>query len=133
MARFKIITLVDITQTNPHRSEADKKKLSQQANFNSLIQAIGLRANVSWINEPIRKNGKLPEPLDGKATYWVWEFDTERDFLFMKDQDPVGHLIADLHGVPIIDLLDNSVDITPAVFMTQGEKQNLWVSEISGI
>ena len=52
MPRYKIITLVDITRTNPDRSERDQLKVSQQANFNSLIQAIGLRSNVDWERDP---------------------------------------------------------------------------------
>ncbi len=33
MARYTIITLVDITRTQPTRSETDKIKLGQQSNF----------------------------------------------------------------------------------------------------
>lgn len=130
MARYKIITLVDITRTNPTRAETDKTKLSQQANFNSLLQAIGMRSNATWIKDPKKDTGRLPEPADGKATYWTWEFDVERDEVFLHNDNPVGLLIEDLHGVPIINQLENSVDISPAAFQTKGDNINSWVTII---
>ncbi len=130
MSTYKIVTLVDITRTNPSRSETDKLKISQQANFNSLLQAIGLRTNIDWRQDPVMKTGRLPDPLVGKANHWIWEFDSEREDVFMKDGDSIGHLEDDLHGVPIINQLNNSEDINPAAFNTLGEHPNTWVYEI---
>lgn len=130
MARFQIITLVDITQTNPHRSETDTYRLSQQANFNSLIQAIGLRANVAWISSPKQRSGALPRNLDGKATHWSWTFDVERDDVFLRDGNPVALLIDDLNGVPIIAELNSSVELNPACFISKGANSNIWVFEL---
>lgn len=127
MARYKIITLVDITRSNPSRNETDKLKLGQQANFNSLLQAIGLRANVYWDVDPKRNTGSLPLPLVGKAIHWTWEFDVELEDVFKKEQDSVGLLKEDLHGVPIINQLNNSADIHPSAFQTQGENTNIWI------
>jgi hypothetical protein len=130
MARYEIITLVDITRHNITRSETDKVKIGQQANFNSLIQAIGLRANIGWHSEPAMKTGTLPNPFKGKATYWTWIFETEREDEFLKDNDPVGFLMHDLHGVPIIDNLRNSADIYPAAFQTTGDNVNTTINII---
>lgn len=127
MARYKIITLVDITRSNPDRKETDTKKLSQQANFNSLVQAIGLRANTYWETDPKQHSGSLPLPLVGKAVHWTWEFDVELDDVFRKDNDPVALLKQDLHGVPVIDQLNNSADIVPCVFQTEGTNSNIWI------
>jgi hypothetical protein len=129
MPRYQIVTLVDITRTNPSRAETDQYLLSQQANFNTLLQSIGLRSNVEWAIDPIESSGSLPYPLEGKANYWTWTFEVERDQVFTKDGDPVGLLLDDLHGVPVIGQLNNSVDIDPAVFQTQGPNTNIWVSE----
>ena len=131
MARYQIITLVDITRSNPDRSELDKTKLGQQANFNSLLQAIGLRANVTWEQDPEMKDGRLPHPRTGKANHWIFEFDTERELLFYKDDNnPTGLLMDDLHGVPIVDQLNNSIDIHPTIFATRGEHTNTWIYEL---
>jgi hypothetical protein len=129
MPRYQIVTLVDITRTNPSRSETDQHLLAQQANFNTLLQSIGLRSNVEWTIDPVECEGSLPYPLEGKANHWVWTFEVERDEVFTKDGDPVGLLLEDLHGVPIISQLNNSIDIDPAVFQTQGPNTNIWVSE----
>jgi len=134
MARYQILTLVDITRSNPDRSELDKTKLGQQANFNSLLQAIGLRANVTWEQDPEMKDGRLPHPRTGKANHWIFEFDTERELLFYKDDTaPTGLLMDDLHGVPIVDQLNNDVDIYPAIFATRGENTNTWIYELSEV
>ena len=129
MPRYQIVTLVDITRTNPTRSETDQHLLSQQANFNTLLQSIGLRSNVEWAVDPVESLGSLPYPLEGKANYWTWTFEVERDQVFTKDGNPVGLLLDDLHGVPVIGQLNNSIDIDPAVFRTHGPNTNIWVSE----
>ena len=130
MARYQIITLVDITRTNPTRSETDRCVLAQQANFNSLIQAIGMRSNVEWQRDPVKHTGRLPAPATGKATHWIWEFDCERDQIFLHNGDPVYLLVHDLNHVPVIADLENSEDIDPAAFQTQGDEINTWVTMI---
>jgi hypothetical protein len=127
MERFQIITLVDITRSGASRSETNKLKIGQQANFNSLVQTIGLRANITWSQDPIKHTGRLPDPIDGKAAHWIWEFETERDTIFLKDQDPVGLLLDDLQGVPIVVDLENTADISPAAFQTKGVLTNTWI------
>ena len=131
MARYQILTLVDITRSNPDRSETDKTKLGQQANFNSLVQAIGLRSNLEWDIDPQLNSGSLPHPLNGKAKHWIWEFVVERDAVFQDQDDPVGLLINDLNGVPVIDQLNNSIEINPCCFITKGKNTNIWVYKIS--
>ena len=131
MARYKIITLVDITHSQPERTETDKIKIGQQANFNSLVQAIGLRSNVTWTNDPKKHTGSLPHPIGGKASHWIWEFDVEREDVFLKDDDPVGLLKEDLHGVPVVDQLENSSDLSPSAFQTKNGNQNTWLTIIS--
>jgi hypothetical protein len=131
MPRYQLITLVDITRTNPTRSETDQYKLGQQANFNTLLQSIGLRSNVTWDTDPKELTGALPRPLDGKANHWLWVFEVERDQVFTKDGDPVGLLLEDLHGVPVVDQLNNSAELIPAAFQTRGSNSNIWISELA--
>lgn len=130
MPRYKLITLVDITRANKSRTETDQLKLEQQANFNSLVQAIELRSNVEWETDPKKYSGTLPRPLVGKATHWIWEFDCEREDVFLKNNDPAALLKDDLNGVPIIPLLENSADIHPAIFDTRSDKPNTWITII---
>lgn len=130
MARYKITTLVDITKSNANRSETDRIRLGQQANFNSLLQTIGLRSNVSWVSDPKSETGTLPDPFQGKAAYWLWEIDCERDDVFLKDEDPVGLLKDDLHGVPVVNDLDNTADIDPSIFDTKTQNYNTIIEVI---
>lgn len=130
MARYKIITLVDITRTNINRGETNKIKIGQQANFNSLVQAIGMRSNVHWTSDPIKNSGALPHPLEGKAVHWAWEFEAEREEVFLQNDDPVALLKIDLNGVPVVDRLENSADLIPPVFQTLGTRVNTWAWEI---
>ena len=130
MERFRIVTLIDITRSNATRSETNKIKVGQQANFNSFLQTINLRANIEWSHDPVMETGSLPHPIDGKAVHWIWEFETERDELFFKDDNPAGLLIEDLDGVPVIADLENSATIDPAAIQTKGKYQNTWVQII---
>ncbi len=130
MARYKIVTLIDITRSQPSRDDVDPIRIGQQANFNSLLQAIGLRSNVEWARDPKKHTGSLPDRIGGKATHWIWEVDCEREDVFLKDNDPVGLLVDDLHGVPVIADLENSADIDPAAFQTKNDNQNTWLTII---
>ena len=131
MARYKIITVVDVTRTNPAREETDRTVLGQQANFNSLIQAIGMRSNITWIRDPQQHTGRLPIGT-GKATHWIWEFDAEREDVFLDQGNPVALLANDLDGVPVVDRLNNTVELLPAVFRSRGDNTNIWIQKSSG-
>lgn len=129
MPRYRITTLVDITRTQVTNNSADIKKKLQQSNFNTLLQTIGLRANITWQKDPSFDSGVLPEPFEGKASYWLWDFDVEQEYLFERDGDPIALLRDDLDNVPIIAGLDESIDLEPAVFKTK-ENYNTCVAVI---
>lgn len=131
MPTYELITLVDITRSQPKRTDTDKLRLAQQANFNTLCQAIGLRSNFEYYQNPIEETGSLPHDIGGKATYWKWTFITERDDTFLEGNDHTSLLRKDLHCVPVINDLNNSVDIDPAVFSTEGKNVNTWVYKLS--
>jgi hypothetical protein len=89
-----------------------------------------MRANVEWREDPIKHDGRLSVPWQGKASHWHWEFEVERDQVFEQDGDPVYLLRQDLHGVPVIGKLDESVDLDPCAFITEGENVNTMVEII---
>ena len=111
--KYKILTQVDITRSSPLRDDPDVVKQGQQANFNSLRQAIELRAIIVDDRDPYIKDN-----------WWVYEFNTDRDDQFLKDGDPVKHLVEDLNGIPFIPGLNSTIQIDPAVFKTKGSKIN---------
>lgn len=118
MEQYQIITLVDITNNGTN---------DQRANFNSLIQAIGLRSIIAWEVDPEFFTGSLPSPIEGKANHWIWEFTPDRELVFLKDDNLIGFLLDDIHGVPVITQLDDTADIHPAAFQTKGAKVNTWI------
>lgn len=127
--RYKLYTLVDITHTGQYRAEAGKENLRwKEQNFNTVIQVIGLRANVTFYNRPemIEVNGKVVG-FDTNEVIRVWRFDfeTERDRLFEKDGDPVGYLVEDFDLVPYISGLDELMEQNYNVFVTSGPYRNI--------
>jgi hypothetical protein len=130
MPRYRLTTLIDITRTDAGKTNPDELKVKQQQNFNSLRQAIELRANVQWSRDPVASDGRLPDHIDGKAKHWIWEFEVERDELFLEDGDPVALLKKDLHGVPIIADLTNTVDLSPPAIQTKNGNTNTWIEII---
>lgn len=131
MATYEIITLVDITKSQPKKLETDKLIIGQRANFDALSQTIGLRSNFNYSSNPKKDTGSLPRDIGGKSTFWIWRFDTERDDVFLNnDTDHTFFLRKDLHGVPVIPLLENTADIDPAVFVTEGKNINTWIYKI---
>lgn len=121
MQSFSVKTLVDITVTNPTRDETDPIKIAQQGNFNSLLQGIGMRANMFYDFDPI-------ETEEDGTKYWLWNFKIEQPDIWKTGSDPLGLLKDDLNGIPIIGTLTNTIDIKPAIFDTKTDKQNIWIS-----
>lgn len=131
MSRYRIITLVDITRSHARRGDSDSIKVGQQSNFDTLLQTINLRANISWDQDPEKNLGALPEPFSGKAAYWIWEFYTERQDLFLENDDPVHLLKRDLHKVPVVSNLTETIDLNPAIFDLESTRYNTSVSQIN--
>jgi hypothetical protein len=130
MPRYRITTLVDITRTDAKKSDSNNIRINQQQNFNTLRQSIELRSNVSWHQDPKKHTGALPEPFEGKANYWIWVFENEREDLFLKDNDPVLLLKEDVNNVPVITGLDETADISPPAFKTVGSDLNTFIEII---
>jgi len=122
MARYTIKTTVDITRANPDRADPDQLKQAQQSNFNALLQGIGMRSNVEWAKDPRRV-------IEDDTAYWIWEFEAERDDVFLYNGDTTGLLKKDLHGIPIIKNLTETVRFDKCLFLTINGNQNIWISE----
>ncbi len=99
MQWFRITTLVDITRTQVFKEHIDPLKKKQQDNYNTLHQTLEMRAIIFSDKDPERK---LLDWNDKKELTWVWEFYTERDDIFLKNNDPAALLKEDLEYVPFI-------------------------------
>ena len=50
--KFRIDTLIDITNTSSRRQDDDKYAYKQEANFQTVLQTIGLRVNLNYDKSP---------------------------------------------------------------------------------
>lgn len=126
MQSFKVITLVDITETKQYRREANKDlEREQQQNFQMLLQTIGMRVNPSYRYSPTVETVDLKDMFFGSAykgshRVWTWIFDVEYDGGLTDELgNEAGLLVNDLHFVPFTPDLTESVDIRVPVFDTQ--------------
>ena len=114
--KFKVTTVIDITETNVRRGE-DKKKEKQQANFNAMFQTIGLRVNVDPISltESVVdvKGLGFGDAIKGKQRVWVFEFENPYEGALSYDM-----LVNDFDLVPIITDLDETANINNSIFCT---------------
>jgi len=126
---YKLYTLVDITHTKQHRPAPGKEHLRwQEQNFNTVLQTLGIRSNITYTSGPVitEIKGRLVG-FDTDSIIRVWRFDffTDREGLYDKDGDPVGHLIDDFMLVPYIKGLNETMDQKYAVFNTSDPGKNI--------
>ncbi len=128
MKQFRVLTLVDITETRQNRKEVNKElEYQQQQNFVTLLQAIGMRVNPLYdkspkIFEEDVKAHKFGSAFKGKHTVWSWDFMIEYDGGFTDDTgDETGLLVSDLNLVPIITGLKESAKFAFSVFNTKSD------------
>ena len=122
--RFMILTLVDITQTNARRADGDKFAYSQQQNYNTLVNTMGLRTNILPLSDIKIEDRELEPNEFGKAysgTHRVWSFPFEVE---AEDSLTIEMLEQDFDLVPVITNLNETVKINNNVFRTNGAKDN---------
>ena len=127
--RFKLYTLVDITETGARRGE-DPKQHRQQQNFLTVMQTIGLRVNPTYVKSPeiikdIPTKYKLGSKFKNKQTIWEYTFDIEYNDALDKNT-----LDNDFDLIPIITGLDETVKFENAVFITKKPDINNIVFEL---
>ena len=122
--RFMVLTLVDITQTNARRADGDKFAYSQQQNYNTLVNTMGLRTNILPLSDIKIEDRELEPNEFGKeysGTHKVWSFPFEVE---AEDSLSIEMLEQDFDLVPVITDLDETVKINNNVFRTNGAKDN---------
>ena len=115
---YKLYTLVDITNTRQYQNSAENRQArSQQQNFDTVIQTIGMRANIEYVKSPeVIIDTPKKYNLDSAvlSNIWIFEWRVEREFLFLDDGDDVGYLKQLFNLVPYIpDLTETTVSSTP--------------------
>ena len=118
---FEIATLIDITQTGQtkFRSE-DRTAINQQANWNTFLQVIGLRANPYFdaipkcVEDVDITNGEFGSEYSGKQRLWYFKFSIEQE-----DALNVDFLKDDFDLVPVIAGLTETITINNNAFRTK--------------
>jgi hypothetical protein len=126
--QYLLYTLVDISNSGKyHHVLSNTEKLKEQ-NFNTVLQTIGLRSNISSYIPPAQieiKGSLIGFKTDEIIRVWRFDFETERDGVFDKDNDPVGTLKDDFNLVPYIPGLDELMEQKYSVFSTFGDGKNI--------
>ena len=140
MHTVEIQTLIDITETGVNRPHRDRmKEYDQQRNFITLKQCLELRSNISYNIDPIMeikdlKNLEFGSKYKGKQAIWTFRFTTDRHNVYADSIEELGLLINDLHGVPIIQNLTESINIDKPIFDLKNlEYKNTLIKALKGI
>lgn len=123
MELIEIKTLVDITNTRVVRAnQGSQLELDQNKNFITMLQCAEIRSIVSYDTPPTVdtvdvKGLGFGSDFKGKHRVWTITVRTDRDGVYLDDEgNPVGQLINDLNGVPVIRSLTETINIDMAVF-----------------
>jgi hypothetical protein len=142
MIRVKCSTLFDITETGvKNRSYKSKiafkdsngneiatsedwhRSRNQQSNWETINQIISLRTLPENITSPVFvENSRI----------WSFEFDVVDPASIFHDGDPVGYLLKDCMGVPMILGLDEIAGIASTI-VSKGSDANIWFDLIDQI
>jgi hypothetical protein len=122
---FRIDTLIDITETNARRQDNDKFAYKQQANFQTLLQTLGLRVNIFYDNSPTfgeisTSKFNFSDKYIGKQNIWTFHFYIEYEGGLTLDT-----LIKDFDLIPIITGLNETINTDKALFRTTGKDKNI--------
>ncbi len=129
MSKILIETLIDVTCSTAKRpGQGDDLAVNQYRNYATLLQAIGLRTNILFDQEPVTVKEKLSGNKFGSAfaskshQIWTFEFTTDRSDVYYDQGDPLHLLKEDLHNVPVVKNLQESINIVNAVFDLKSDK-----------
>jgi len=123
MDKIEIKTLVDITNTKVVRSnQGSQLAIDQNKNFITLMQCVEIRSVVSYDNPPkvervdVKGMG-FGSAYKGKHNVWTFSVYTDRDGVYTDERgNAVGFLLEDLHSVPVIKTLTETINIDRAIF-----------------
>jgi len=140
MFEYRVHTLVDITNNGslnkqfPFQTESgdvihDKESLAiaknQNSNFNTMLQLLQMRGNVTWENPPLRLelqslgNHGFGSFYEGKHTTWHFQFFAEQSGVYGDAIDPTAYLQGDFHHVPIVSFCKETATFPLSTFDTQ--------------
>lgn len=137
---IEIQTLIDITETNVIRpKQGTSQELDQQRNFNTLKQCVEIRSIISYDTAPRSEIKDIKDlgfgsKYKGKHLVWTFRFTPDRSGVYSNQTSEVGCLIDDLHEIPIIKNLTETINIDKAIFdLKDGICKNTIIKSLTGI
>ena len=139
MHEYHVHTLVDITDNgNLHKQFPfktvsgdlihDKHSLAvarnQNANFNTVVQLLQLRGNITWETPPIKMelatlaNHCFGHFYEGKQNIWNFQFFVEQSGIYGDMREPTSLLGQDFHRVPVVSFCKETVTFPNSTFDT---------------
>lgn len=137
---IEIKTLIDITNTRVNRpNQGTQLEVDQQRNFVTLNQCVELRSVVFYNNKPTVETVDVKD-LDfgsaykGKHSVWTFVFNPDREGVYRDSEgNDVGFLLEDVHGVPVIKNLTETINIDKAIFDLKDSKfKNTIITALPG-
>ena len=120
---IEIQTLVDITNTRVVRpNQGTPLAYDQNRNFITLIQCIEIRSIIIYNNPPVCKLVDITDlefgsDYVGQHMVWTFSFQPDRIGVYAIDKkSPLGGLVENIDGVPIIKNLSETINIAKAIF-----------------
>lgn len=119
--QYRLYTTIDITATGQYRNEEGKERSrNQQQNFDTVLNTIGMRANVIYEDLPSVIIG-VPDRygMKGKqlSNIWLFDWSVESRYRFLYEEDDVGLLKKDFSLVPYISDLTETSRFNLPLFM----------------
>jgi hypothetical protein len=110
---YCLYTLTDITATFQYKTRSDLERLQQQ-NFDTVIQTIGLTANINYEKSP----KVVPADMFGAPNErcWYFEWTAEREDVFEHNGDKIARLKETFEFVPFIQGLTETVKFDKPYF-----------------
>jgi hypothetical protein len=117
------IDLKDKTGQTIKTHQAWQKSRNQQCNWETVNQVISLRTLPERISTPV---------YDPAAATWSFEFDVVDPSSISHNSNPVGYLVADCNGVPMITGLEESNEQS-TFLSSQASSANIWFDIVQHI
>ena len=122
MQVIEIQTLIDITDTKVNRPRSGLQlEHDQFRNFTTIKQCVEIRSNIIYDTDPSVETKDVKDlgfgtGFKGKHKVWTFRFSPERSGVYIENNNEIGALIEDIHGVPVIQKLQETINMDKAIF-----------------
>lgn len=136
MNQYICHTLVDITNTNVvSYSPTQEMQRNQQRNWETVIQLLSLRTNISQITHLGYTETNLNEHFfgvmySGVHRVWSFQFLTKNSDDFYEANDRYGTLKHDIVNTPVIINLNETAKFPTPFFFASGTHKNIYFKSV---